>query len=510
MSITVRELTEIPYLRTWIHAGAAGADRQITWAHSIELTTPWEWLDAGDLLMTVGLGVPDGAEAQVNYVTRLAGIGVSGVAVADRMLAPPLTPEMVAAANEHALPLLLTAYEVPFVQVSRAVAAANQGPEQTRLVKAARIYDRVRSAVLEHSGPAKLLVTLGEELGCRLYACENDDGLALFPGAPQPPAAIRGAFLEEVARRTGAQPGIVRIAVGDDTVVVVPIPARRAASLVAVAAGTDAPPYALVQHAATAAALEAERLLATREELRRLGSETLAGLLDARVSPNAAAAQLRGHGLAQGPYVLLAATRDDGLDRSGSLHHALAERDVPNALLRRLEILYALLPAADDVVDRVVDLLHDRIRIGISDPFGELDGVTSAAREARWALEATSEDGLRVNRYGASRSLFGPRSISEARLAVEQVLGPVLAYDDAHGTELARSLAVFLRSNRSWQKATAELYIHKQTLVYRIRRVEQLTGRKLSSTGDVAELWLAIRALELLADGRIATPAGPS
>jgi purine catabolism regulator len=36
--------------------------------------------------------------------------------------------------------------------------------------------------------------------------------------------------------------------------------------------------------------------------------------------------------------------------------------------------------------------------------------------------------------------------------------------------------------------------VHKQTLVYRMRRVEELTGRRLDRTEDVAELWLALRA----------------
>jgi purine catabolism regulator len=36
--------------------------------------------------------------------------------------------------------------------------------------------------------------------------------------------------------------------------------------------------------------------------------------------------------------------------------------------------------------------------------------------------------------------------------------------------------------------------VHRQTLVYRIRRIETLTGRSVSDTGDVAELWLGLQA----------------
>jgi purine catabolism regulator len=69
-----------------------------------------------------------------------------------------------------------------------------------------------------------------------------------------------------------------------------------------------------------------------------------------------------------------------------------------------------------------------------------------------------------------------------------------MEYDAQHRAELLESLRVFLQENRSWQRAATRLHIHKQTLVYRMRRVEELTSRTLSDTADVADLWLALQA----------------
>jgi purine catabolism regulator len=92
-----------------------------------------------------------------------------------------------------------------------------------------------------------------------------------------------------------------------------------------------------------------------------------------------------------------------------------------------------------------------------------------------------------------------PRTIGEAAAVVDRILGPLLTYDREHNAELVRSLDQFLRANRSWQRAAEALFIHKQTLVYRIKRVEELTGRQLDDTGDVAQLWLALQAHDLTA-----------
>jgi purine catabolism regulator len=46
-------------------------------------------------------------------------------------------------------------------------------------------------------------------------------------------------------------------------------------------------------------------------------------------------------------------------------------------------------------------------------------------------------------------------------------------------------------------KAAASLYVHNHTLAYRLRRVEQITQRKLKSLPDQTEMWLAIQAYAL-------------
>lgn len=94
--------------------------------------------------------------------------------------------------------------------------------------------------------------------------------------------------------------------------------------------------------------------------------------------------------------------------------------------------------------------------------------------------------------------MLGPRSVPEARELVTQVLGPVISYDQEHGTDLLASLDVFLACNRSWLAASSHLSVHKQTLVYRMHRIEELTGRRLNDTASVSELWLAMRARDLI------------
>jgi DNA-binding PucR family transcriptional regulator len=75
----------------------------------------------------------------------------------------------------------------------------------------------------------------------------------------------------------------------------------------------------------------------------------------------------------------------------------------------------------------------------------------------------------------------------------ERLLGPLLAYDERHRAELLPTLREFLACSGSWNVCAAKMYVHVNTVRYRIRRIEELTGRDLSSLEDQVDFFLALR-----------------
>ncbi|GGP78646.1 PucR family transcriptional regulator [Streptosporangium pseudovulgare] len=80
------------------------------------------------------------------------------------------------------------------------------------------------------------------------------------------------------------------------------------------------------------------------------------------------------------------------------------------------------------------------------------------------------------------------------RSFTERTLDPILDYDRRHRSELLRTLEVFLDCAGSWNACAERLHVHVNTVRYRIRRVEELTGRDLSTMTDRVDLFLALRA----------------
>lgn len=496
MSITVRQLASTPDFRTRVLAGASGLDREISWAHVCELPDPTEWLGKEELLMTVGFTIPERADAQEAFVERLATAGLSGLLICDQAYAPDVTHEMLSAADHLSLPILLTAYEVPFTAISRTVGEANRNAEHVRLLQVLRVYETVRLAVNGTSG-TKLFQQLGDLLGCEFFVLDPKSGGPLLADGPQVPEEIAVALTEEMSRRSEPMPAILRLHATPQPTAALLVSTSRPAALVA--AGTeDLPDLSILHHITGIAALEIERLVAEYERKRRLGSELFAGLIDGRIGTDSAAHLLSEWNLSAEPRVLACCTGEGGMGEHSDLHLRLEDRGVPHLLLRRAPVLAALLSDRPKDIDAFRQEIDPAFPIGLSDPIGTVSRVPDAYREAQWALQGAKSAGKPVSRYGddAALSPFLPRNLSEADRAVWQILGPLLDYDATHGSQLVASLRGFLAHNRSWQRTASELHVHKQTLVYRMRRVEELTGRRLDRTGDVAEFWLAIQAAE--------------
>ena len=124
--------------------------------------------------------------------------------------------------------------------------------------------------------------------------------------------------------------------------------------------------------------------------------------------------------------------------------------------------------------------------------------------EARCALEAhaiANGDAPEVASHrdlGAFQLLLSLQDDEALRLYCDNLLAPLERSGGDYGGELIRSLEAFIEHNGQWERAAREVYCHRHTLRYRMRKVEELTGRDLSRAHDRIEFWLALRGRELV------------
>ncbi|MFF2190298.1 PucR family transcriptional regulator [Streptomyces sp. NPDC058155] len=138
------------------------------------------------------------------------------------------------------------------------------------------------------------------------------------------------------------------------------------------------------------------------------------------------------------------------------------------------------------------------VRVGIGSAVTGLAALGEARRLAETALRACPRDGGVVL---LDEHLPAALVVSSSRLGAalaERVLGPLDRLDPADRDLLVDTLRTWLEADGSAQRAGTRLYCHRNTVLNRLRRFEQLTGRSLARPSDVVEISLALAARRLL------------
>jgi len=486
---------EIPTLRSRFLAGGGGSGRTIDWAHVGELMSPWEWLGRGHLLMTNATNIPVDAPGQVAFVRQLVDSGVVGLAVPDLPSIVVALRALLAEAEQLRFPVLGTAYHVPWIAIAQAVAQANQRAEQARMTATMRIYEVVREAA--HRGPSEVVRRIGANLGTRLHVVDRSGHPLL--GLEALDDRLRDTVSSIVDERAERLPAVLRVPDGVGQATIVPMLATRFACLVARHRADRSVELSILQHVAAVVAIELERSIAQQEERRRRGGELLEQLIERRIDAESGSWRLSFFDLGDGGdgglrLVAIDVVRDDVV--MDVMDRRLRRAGLPNLQLVRASTAYVLVP--ESAAPDIEHVLDNGPPAGLSGPITTVGQVPDAAKEARWALEASRVRERGLTRYGDDVPPFLPRTVTEAGIVADQVVGVLVAYDAEHGSDLVGSLRQFLAANRSWQRAEQATGVPKQTLVYRMRRVEQLTGRRLDDTEDVMQIWLALKAYNLV------------
>lgn len=433
--------------------------------------------------------------------------------------------------------------------------------QHAEMARAVAIHDRLTEIVLQGGGLASIADTLAAIIGnpvvvedqfFQLLAASSDGGpydalrrdTLRAQGTPRAvlrdPAVRQAIQAVRASRRPGRLPRVpdlglelprmlAPIMAGDDCLGYVSVLESRSplADLDIVA----------LEHAATVFALELTRQRSVFEAEQRLRGDLLdailAGEVDERLLERARF--LGCDPTAQYLVLLLTADRAPAPDRPPTsasddlflkrrvyqiVETAIGDRAVPTVLVARREGVVAMLgfphptdpAAAASAARALADDLRRAVRegldgltisIGIGRLAPDLASLRRSYTEARQALELTAglashDRTVAFDDLGAARLLLQVPQKGELQAFVTEQLGPLLAHDRAHQTQLVATLAAYAEADRDPGRACAALFIHRNTLFYRLHRIEDLLGRSLADSEVWLNLLLALKLHRLL------------
>jgi hypothetical protein len=535
--VRVRDLLDAPGLGLRLLTDVTGMDRAIRHVYTTDLPDPGRYITQGDLVLTgmIWCRAPGDAD---RFVRALARAGASVLGAGEALGEVPT--DVIDACGRHGVALLAVPAETSFASVIDEVGRRLSGDRATAMTRVLGRRRRLLSAVAEGAGLDEMFRLMGREVGTECWLLTATG--RIVGGTGPMPVKEQGLRLATEYVKADRLPVVTRpLAEGEERFSLFAVGGEpRITSWFLVCAGRETEwPSEMrdsVDELVADVLLERARLDAGRAGDRKLAEAIVARLSADGSSPTEIASLMKAADLPPDGLYLVVSLTADGDVRPASAGMAsagagaerwrcdLAEELAASAdrflLATAGEEIIVLLSAdgataAHEFADRLRDMSpvfeadrsRVRVGVGVSAPAEGVAALAGAMHEASSArrLAALRITGSAAAATGGLISVVTSDEVASHELLLasvpgsvlrsfrERLLGPLLVYDEQHRAELLPTLREFLDCSGSWNACAAKMYVHVNTVRYRIRRIEELTGRDLSSLDDRVDFFLALR-----------------
>ena len=140
-----------------------------------------------------------------------------------------------------------------------------------------------------------------------------------------------------------------------------------------------------------------------------------------------------------------------------------------------------------------------KLGLGISSLGASIDSIPQLYKEASSACKVSMalNKACRYKELGSYSLLIELLNFPETELYLDQLVTPVLRYERTNKTELLKTLETFLNRNCNYRETAKAIYVHHNTIRYRLEMIEKLLNVDLKKPETTLNLMLAIKLFNL-------------
>lgn len=147
----------------------------------------------------------------------------------------------------------------------------------------------------------------------------------------------------------------------------------------------------------------------------------------------------------------------------------------------------------------------ESIIAGMSGPASSLAEWPRIYGEALQAMQLSErlqiqDEVVEFGSLGVYRLLGQLEDIPTVRAFTRQVIGPLIAYDERHNSALVQTMDAYFNHHGNISQTAESLFVHRNTLLYRLERIQELTGHDLNQANMRLGLNLALKLWQLRSD----------
>lgn len=557
MAYTIADLlksTDIKGIR--LVAGAVGAENSISRTNIMDNPDTFDWLIAGELLLSTGYIFRDSEEMQRNIVRRLAEIRCSGLAVKIQRYLPEIPPCMVEEAEKAGFPLIELPFGHSLSMVTDIINSHIFAQGQNRMEQALAIHRELTRTALQAGGLRDIAAVAVNFVHNPILIFDSNWRLLCwedYPGNPWPlaenistkrkaealprefttsmPDALE-MFRKPVTRRLSLQNGrqvlcrVMPVGVRDGGLYGYVVIWETVHTL-------DAADYVALEQVTVSIAMERARAREIEEIKVRVRRDFFDDLLSGNIESLSAVrslAELHGlHWESRYRCILVrysAGTHEEKLlrqeqyradtDTCATICAKAAARAKLNAVtiphsfqmillleLREESATHTIREfAAELAEDLTAAFPPDRLLVVVGAPADDITRIAESFSDVQQTLKLAREykSGSPVA-FVEDFAVFHllDKNVDRSRLAqfARNTLGKLMDYDRDNGTQLLQTLEHYFAQSGNISEAAKGMYIHRNTYIYRLDKIKGILGDRFDNPQKLLEYQIALLCMKI-------------
>lgn len=551
MDFTVRDALEMEPLRQAVlRGGRDGLDRAVRFVNIMEVPDVTRWMKGGEFLVTAGFAFQEVPQLVDTIMDELDRVGVAAFGIKLGPYLQSIPENLIAHADRLGLPLIELPRDVPYMDFMLPI-FENLMIRQYRILKRVeQTHDQLIDLALQGHGIPGICHKLQEIVRTPVLVIDKlgNPVAGATPGDAGREEGI-GDWSEEIVscfRKADRNRLIAqrcnRLGCGDGPeLVVVPVAIHDTVDSFLVAWETeralDEVSLRALEHGATVIALESVKEKAVLETEQQVRGELLEDLVWRKYkNPELLLRRARFCDLDVRAHLAVFVLDIDDFDKYIIGKEIDREEQVQkikqdllqktrHALTRHTGRTPLLLQRSDSVMGLVAfqngeekeghRVLLDALCQELSAKYPSLQ-VSVGVGQARQGIDTLQQSyeeaktALRVSRFlrglgtvsfyedlGAYCFLCDVRKSPQLRRFHQETIGKLLSYDTQNRTELLPTLDCYFRCGKNVRATAEKLFMHRNSVLYRLRKIEEVSGMRLDSPEDEFNLQLGLRMQNL-------------
>jgi len=550
MGLTIKDALSM-LTSTSIHviAGESNLDRSISSVNIIEVPTVSAWMKGGELLFTSGFAFQGDMNSACEIISDLFNANVAALVIKPSKYLPEIPRQIIDCAESLGFPLLQIPEDMPYSIIMQPIAERIINTQLDSLRNIEYAHNRLMMALLEGKSVTSICVILSDLISRDVYLFDNQFQLITLSSSNRESS-------EEIINRISESLIISKDSVYEckahhwaslyselikDELIYIPLDINRIRAMFLIIRLNSTPlldyDYITMENAGTVITHVLQQQQALLEKEWQLRGECLDDLIWRNYTDiNAALSRAKFFGVdltkdfcifvidrtKSGLLISQSSSQDiemnfDETDRlRDPIRRAMSFANYPILIQNKVNAIVILVELPDvlehrDTITKICSLLTDTIKQNVSDHFiigvskmhTSIPEVKIAYKESITAVKCgyalkSKTNYVFFDDMGVFSFLYELQDSEAMRTFFDQKFAALINYDTEKDGDLINTLKTYFNCNCNIQKTSEALFLHKNSVIYRLNKIEQLTHSLLNDRESAFQLQLCLKLMSLL------------